>query len=236
MLSKLKCINVFTSKTQGSESCLWHHHRTLIEEIYTDNNKEIWWDKKVTTIPPLKHNKPDGVYWNKAENKCYIIDIAIGLDINVGKNVNLKYHSYISWAEKIISKFYVWYNTNCFRCDRTCTVWLTGKCRKNQCKNIKDTMLKCQRMAFLGTMKIVKSVLKMKNIWRIQFIWLVTTYSEAEPLGHLGCSTLRQLSTTSSSWLLLKEVRSQMLLEFGSDICSVAKNFQWVQDITMLIW
>ena len=34
----------------------------LIEEIYTDNDKEIWWDKKVTTIPPLKHNKADIVY------------------------------------------------------------------------------------------------------------------------------------------------------------------------------
>ena len=71
------------------------HDRTLIEEIYIDNDKEIWWDKKVTTTPSLKHNKPDGVYWNKTENKCYIIDIAIGLDINVGKNVNLKYDSYM---------------------------------------------------------------------------------------------------------------------------------------------
>ena len=29
--------------------------RTPIEEIYMGNDKEIWWDKKVTTIPPLKH-------------------------------------------------------------------------------------------------------------------------------------------------------------------------------------
>ena len=65
-----------------------------------DNDKEIWWDKKVTTIPPLKHNKPDIVYWNKTENKCYIIGIAIGLDINVGKNINLKYDNYMQlWSE-----------------------------------------------------------------------------------------------------------------------------------------
>ena len=31
-------------------------------------------------------------------------------------------------------------------------------------KNIKDKMLKCLRMALLGTMKIVKSVLEMKKI------------------------------------------------------------------------
>ena len=77
------------------------HGRTPIEEIYTDNDKEIWWDKKVTTIPPLKHNKPDIVYWNKTENKYYIIDIAIGLDINVWKNINLKYDIYMQLSSEL---------------------------------------------------------------------------------------------------------------------------------------
>ena len=36
-----------------------NHNRILIEKIYTENDTEIWWDKKVTTIPPLIHNKPD---------------------------------------------------------------------------------------------------------------------------------------------------------------------------------
>ena len=76
------------------------HNRTLIEEIYTDSNKEIWWDQKVTIIPPLKH-KSNIVYWNKTENKCYIIDIAIGLDINVGKNINLKYDNYIQLSPEL---------------------------------------------------------------------------------------------------------------------------------------
>ena len=35
---------------------------------------------------------------------------------------------------------------------------------KVRVKNFKDTILKCQLMVLLGTMKIVKSVLKMKNI------------------------------------------------------------------------
>ena len=73
------------------------HNRTLIEEIYMDNDKKIWWDKKVTTISPLKHNKPNIVYWNTTENRCYIIGIASGLNINVGKNINLNtyIHKYI---------------------------------------------------------------------------------------------------------------------------------------------
>ena len=75
--------------------------RTSIEEIYTDNNKEIWWYRRIKTMPPLRHNKPGIVYWNKTENKCYIIDIAIGLDINVGKNINLKYDNYVQLSSEL---------------------------------------------------------------------------------------------------------------------------------------
>ena len=34
------------------------YDRTPIEEIYTDNGTQIWWDKKVTTIPPLNITNP----------------------------------------------------------------------------------------------------------------------------------------------------------------------------------
>ena len=44
---------------------------------------------------------------------------------------------------------------------------VTSDLRKNIEKlgivNINDTLAKCQRMALLGTMKIVKSVMRMKN-------------------------------------------------------------------------
>ena len=142
------------------------HDRTPIEEIYTDNDKEIWWDKKVTTIPPLKHNKPDIVYWNKTENKCYIIGIAIDLYINVGKNINLKYDNYM----QLLSELKRLYPS--FTFEITVVLGAAGlipsslwkNTEKIGVKNIKDTMLKCQHIALLGTVKVVKSVLKMKNI------------------------------------------------------------------------
>ena len=34
-----------------------NNQKKSIVEIYNEGNKEIWWDKKITTIPPLKHNK-----------------------------------------------------------------------------------------------------------------------------------------------------------------------------------
>ena len=167
LLSKIKCINVFTSKTQKViYDAIIDHGRTPIEEIYTDNDKEIWWDKKVTTIPPLKHSKPDIVYWNKTENKCYIIGIAIGLDINVGKNINLKYDNYMQlWSE--LKRLYPSFTFEIIPTALGATGLVPSSLRKNTekigVKNIKDTMLKCQRIALLGTVEIVKSVLKMKN-------------------------------------------------------------------------
>ena len=55
-----------------------------IVEIYSEGKKEIWWDKKIT-IPPLKHNKPGILYWNKHNNICFIINIAVGLGVNITK-------------------------------------------------------------------------------------------------------------------------------------------------------
>ena len=72
-----------------------------IVEIYNEGNKEIWWDKKITTIPPLKHNKPDILYWNKHDNTCFIIDIAVGFDVNVTKNGNLKHDNYMQLSSEL---------------------------------------------------------------------------------------------------------------------------------------
>ena len=143
------------------------HDRTPIEEIYTDNDKEIWWDKKVTTIPLLKHNKPDIVYWSKTENKCCIIDIAIGLDIDVGKNINLKYDNYMQLSSEL-KRLYPSFTFEIISIVLGATGLVPSSLQKNiekvDVKNIQDTMLKCQRMALLGTVKRVKTVLKMKNI------------------------------------------------------------------------
>ena len=56
-----------------------------IVDIYREHNKDIWWDKKITTIPPLKHSKPYILYWNNT------FSIVVGLDANMTKNTNLKH-------------------------------------------------------------------------------------------------------------------------------------------------
>ena len=78
--------------------------KKVIVEINNEGNKEIWWDKKIT-MPPLKHNKPDILYWNKHDNTCFIIDIAVGLDVNITKSVILKHDNYMPLSSEL-KRFY----------------------------------------------------------------------------------------------------------------------------------
>ena len=74
------------------------NQRKGIIEIYNEHNKEIWLDKKITTIP---HNKPDISYWNKQDNTCFIINIAVGLDFIIIKNINMKHAYYMQLSSEL---------------------------------------------------------------------------------------------------------------------------------------
>ena len=65
-----------------------------IQEVYSNEDKEIWWGTKIKTSPTLEHNKPDIVLWLKKEKKCYIIDIKFWLDVNINKNIDQKHDTY----------------------------------------------------------------------------------------------------------------------------------------------
>ena len=144
----------------------WKNQKKCIVEIYSKGNKEIWWEKKITTIPPLKHNKPDILYWNKYENTCFMIDIAVGLDVNITKNVNLKHGNYMQLSSEL-KQLYPNFSFEIVPFVLGATGLVTSDLRKNIEKpgivNINDTLAKCQQMALLGTMKIVKLVMRMKN-------------------------------------------------------------------------
>ena len=103
--------------------------------------------------------------WSKSsqllQRVAYLVDIAIGLYINVGKNIDLKYDNYMQlWSE--MKRLYPSFTFEIIPTVLGATELVPSGLRKNGVKNIKYTMLKCQRMTLLGTMKIVKSVLKMK--------------------------------------------------------------------------
>ena len=61
-----------------------------ILDSYSTDNIDRWWDTKIKTPCSVKHNKPDIILWRRNERKCYVIDIAVGLDVNVAENCGLK--------------------------------------------------------------------------------------------------------------------------------------------------
>ena len=90
------------------------------------------------------------MYWNKTENKCYITDIANGLDISVGKNMNLKCDNYMQLSSEL-KRLYPRFTFEIIPIFLGVAGLVPSSLRKNIEKisfnNIKGTMLKCQRMA-----------------------------------------------------------------------------------------
>ena len=69
--------------------------RRPIQEFYTNEEVEIWYDTKIKTLTKCQHNKPDIVLWRKYDKKCFVKDVSVGLDVNVDKNIQLKFDNYL---------------------------------------------------------------------------------------------------------------------------------------------
>ena len=69
-------------------------------------------------------------------------------------------------------------------CYRTCSICFAKKIKGVCIKNIDNMILKCQRMALLGTTKTVKVVLKLHSKREMQFILTLATHEETD-LEHL---------------------------------------------------
>ena len=138
--------------------------RLPIREVYINKHVEIWWDTKIITLTPTKRNKPDIVLWNKADKKCFIIDISVGLDVNVTKNFRQKLDNYLPLAAEL-KRLYDGYSFEIIPIAIGATGLVTKSLqlmlKRIGVVNVDDVVLKCQKSALLGTLKIVKSFMKM---------------------------------------------------------------------------
>ena len=108
-------------------------------------------------------DRPDIVLWKKKELKCYILVICC-LGVNIDKNIKQKLDNYLPLAAEL-KRIYDQYTFEIL----PIVIRATGLVTKRTfdvlkilgVRNVEDTILKCQRGALLGTMKIVKSVMKM---------------------------------------------------------------------------
>ena len=123
-----KVANVIYQNIEGERN----EHRSTKENYYVDKI-EMWWDTKIKTLTKLEHNRPDIVLWN--ERKCFVIDISVGLFVNVSRN-----HQ----AKKItIQTGFI---------DNNLKVDL----EKLHIVNLKTVMKQCEMFSLLGALKIVK--------------------------------------------------------------------------------
>ena len=138
--------------------------RQPIQESFSNKDVDIWWDKKITTLKRCEHDKPDIVLWNKVTKKCFVIDICVPLDVNIVKNINMKLDNYLPLTAEL-KRLYNEYTfeiipivvgaTGCI------TNHLAVALKKLDIPSVNDVILKCQKSALLGTLKIVKSLMKM---------------------------------------------------------------------------
>ena len=51
--------------------------------VTAKRNIETWWNKPISTVDKVSHNRPDIVVWGKQTRQCTIIEISAPLDMNV---------------------------------------------------------------------------------------------------------------------------------------------------------
>ena len=96
--------------------------------------------------------------------KCFIMDICVCLDVNIDRNIKSKLDHYLPLAAEL-KRLYHHYDFEIL----PIVIGATGLVTKRTLnvfetlgiRDVRGTVLKCQRVALTGTMKIVKSFMKM---------------------------------------------------------------------------
>ena len=57
-----------------------------VQEFYKEDLVEVYWDTKIKILQEMQHIRSDTVVWKIKEKLCFIIDVSVGLGVNVGKN------------------------------------------------------------------------------------------------------------------------------------------------------
>ena len=128
---------------------------------------EMWWDKKIRVQPPVEYDRPDIVCWDLNKNKCIIIDICVPMDVNVARAEKEKCDKYFLLASRL-QRLYPQYTYEIVPIvigstgyiSKTLPKWLE-RCGFDSKKSNSIVPL-LQRKALRGSIKIVKTALKLK--------------------------------------------------------------------------
>ena len=123
---------------------------------------------EVKTTPKVKHDKPDMMYWNKNELKCFIIDICIPLDQNIKSNEKTKLDRYMPLSVEL-KRLYPEYSFVVV----PVVIGATGLVTNSLVTSLKDIgflpddmkslIPNLQVKALIGSMRIMKSAMSLKK-------------------------------------------------------------------------
>ena len=115
------------------------------------------------TLSSVPHDKPDIVLWKKGEKKCHVIDICVGLDVNIDRNISMKLDHYLPLTAEL-KRLYKDYsfiiNPIVIGATGLVTSHVSNMFKDLDLDDVDQLVLKVQRSALIGTLKIVKSTLK----------------------------------------------------------------------------
>ena len=137
------------------------------ESTFKTGKIELWWDKKIAVQPAVECNRPDIVFWELETKKCLIIDICVPMDVNVKREEKEKSDKYVILASRL-QRLYPQYKYEIIPIVVGSTGYIpkTLKSHLENCGFDKERINKIvpilQRKALRGSVKIVKTALKLK--------------------------------------------------------------------------
>ena len=143
-----------------------HEPRKTPESIFKTKKIEVWWDKKIAVQPPVEHNRPDIVLWNLEKKECTVIDICVPLDVNVAREEKEKCDKYFVLTSRL-QRLYPQYTYNIVPIVVGSTGFIPKSLQGHLVKcgidkdRISPTIRQLQRKALQGSVKIVKTAMKM---------------------------------------------------------------------------
>ena len=105
--------------------------------------------------------------WKKVGKVAYIVDVVVGLDVNVEKNGTLKLDRYLPLSTEL-ERLYPTYTFETIPISIGATGAITTSLKKDIRKiarenvKVENAIEQCQKAALFGSMKIVKSVMNNK--------------------------------------------------------------------------
>ena len=135
--------------------------------MWANQHIEMWWDTLIKIVPTVPHNKPDIVVWKKNENKCFIIDIYVPLDQNIHKQEKMKIDNYTLLTIGLY-RLYPNYSYEVVPIVLGATGLVTNSLVTYMSKLFDKSVSleiipKLQQKALIGSMRVIKSGLSMKD-------------------------------------------------------------------------